>query len=339
MKTAFLLLLGWCLIINSFPLVTPTKNKGRFNIRFPKTAWDDFPAELFSYKIFIGPVVSILSIEDTVDLCKDFKDPKNYTLSCKSYFCSQNEAYYDEQSKNSNITLPERIENILLHIKMERYCTLCNQTFSQNFTKETCPNDNRTYPLICDKGRNPCPSWSICVPFHLMEFSLERPYEPAIPVCYDFSDDTFNAKIDFTHKFLYWVYYRYTPIIGLIGQIILFITISVCLVIPEIALIFNLIFCSKRMIFKPTWKEKFFMIFTLRNIGVFILFLVIIMNIIALSIDICGFFVFRLSSLAIYPSGGATILCYFINVIIWQYILEQSRKSFQKIPTYSLNIK
>eukprot|EP01080_Neovahlkampfia_damariscottae_P012179 gene12179-5669_t len=313
------------------------KNFGRYNIRFPISAWDDFPNELFSYKIFLGPVTTILSEFDTIDLCNNFKG-LNYTSSCENYFCSNNGAFYDQQSKNMNLTNEERIKNSIFHIKMERYCTLCNQTFYQNFTENTCINKNQSYSLVCPKG-NLCPSWSLCVPFHLLEFSTDRPYEPAKPVCYDFTDNTFYARIDFTHKFLYWTYYRYIPVLGLVGLIILFIMYMVFLIMPEISLLCTLIFCSHKMNYKATLKEKFFMIVTLRNLGLSILFFFIVFDIFAFTIDICGFFVFRFSTLTIYPSGGSIILCYFINVIIWQYILDQSRKSFQKVPSYSLKLK
>jgi hypothetical protein len=323
-------------ITNAFEYVQFSNiNKRISKIYFPKDAWDDFPSELYSYQIFVSPVTIFVSLADTLDLCQDFKDPKNFSSSCENYFCSTNGGVYDVDSKNQNLTESERIESALLHIKMERYCTLCNQTVNQNFTFEKFDKCqiNQTYNRIC-ATHNECPPWSVCIPLHILEVSNSRPFENAKPICYDFTDNTFYAHIDFTHKFLYWCYYRYIPLIGLIGQSIAIFIYTVFLIIPEIAMFINTIF-----VLRVRCMEAFFLIFSLRNISLYIMYLVLFITFICSFIDVLGFLVFRLTTAMNFVGGGTIVLCYFINIILWQYILEQSKKSFEKIPSFSWKIK
>jgi hypothetical protein len=328
----------WIILFQSFILsygveylVPSSKNQKYQKIFFPKDSWDDFPSELFSYKIFVAPVTSFQTINDAIDLCQGLEEVS--LTSCEKYFCnSESEPFHFKQSKNTSLLFSSRASHSIMHTKIERYCTICNQSFDQNFTFSQCVT-NQSLGELC--YFNACPGGSVCVPMNFFEFTPSRLFETPFPICYDFVDNTFYAHPDFTHKVLYWCYYRWIPLIALIFQIIVFILITITILLPECFWLIFVVTCSR---FKPTCKQFFHMVISLRNASWFILFIEILVNLFCLFFDLWGFTIFRLSSLAIYPSGATSIMCYMLIVILWQYILDQSTRNFSKTPKYSWKI-
>jgi hypothetical protein len=330
--------LCWIFLFQSFflsysleYLVPPSKNNRYQKVLFPAESWDDFPNELWSYKIFLGPVTSFQTINDAIDLCQGLE--KILLTSCENYFCnSQSEPFHFQQSKNNSLTSSAKAFHSIEHTRIERFCTICNQTFAQNFTFSQCVT-NQSMGQLCHP--NACPEGTVCVPLNFVEFTPSRIFEPPFPVCYDLGDNTFYAKPDFTHKVLYWCYYRWIPLLAFVCQIIVFILITVSILLPECFWLIFVITCSR---FKPTCKEYFHMVVSLRNASWFILFIGIVINLFCLFFDLWGFTILRFSSLAIYPSGSIMIMCYMLVVILWQYILDQSTRNFTKTPKYSWKI-
>jgi hypothetical protein len=312
--------------------LTPSK-ESRFNkIYFPKDSFDDFPKELFSYNIFIAPVTSFQTLNDAIDLCQGLEEISLH--SCEKYFCNNgSEPYHYRQTKNNSLSTSSREYHSLIHTKIERFCTICNQTASQNFTLSKCNSWIDSMGIICSPDS--CPQGTICIPMNYYEFTPSRLFESPFPICYDFGDQSFYAHPDFTHKVLYWVYYRWIYFIACFSQIFIFSLMTVSIVLPEIFWLIFSITCSK---FKPTFKEFFHMVVSLRNFSSFILYISIVMNLFCLFFDLWGFTVIRFSTVALYPTGAILIMCYMLVVILWQYILDQSTRNFTKTPKYSWKI-
>jgi hypothetical protein len=318
---------------NSLEYLTPSKNNRFKNVYFPKDSFDDYPHELFSYNIFIAPVTSFQTFNDAIDLCQGLEEiPLNF--SCEQYFCNNgSEPFHFRQLKNSSLSSSSREGHSITHTRIERFCTICNQTFSQNFTLHQCNSSEQSMGVLCNQGA--CPEGTVCVPMNYFEFTPSRLFEPPFPICYDFGDQTFYAHPDFTHKVLYWVSYRWVLLIAFICQLSLLSLMNISIVLPEIFWwIFN-ITCSK---YKPTCKEFFHMVVSIRNFSCLVLYVGILLNSICLFIDLWGFTVIRFSTVALYPSGATQMMCYMQVAILWQYILDQSSKSFTKIPKYSWKI-
>ena len=65
------------------------------------------------------------------------------------------------------------------------------------FNNQTCPDEY-------------CQSGGLCITINLREVTEKRPFEETFPICSDFQENIYYTQIDFTHQFLFWVYFRYT---------------------------------------------------------------------------------------------------------------------------------
>jgi hypothetical protein len=202
----------------------PSNIPGRYtNILFPTESWDDFPNELWSYKLLLGPVTSFPTPNDFKDICSGFSEYNvswNSPKPCETYFCSPKEPIYLERSKNGNLTSLERENAFLRHLGLHRFCTLCNQTAEENFKGNCTHFDGR----FCHPGR--CESGSECIQFNTFEVSTKRPFEERNSICFDFADNMFYYHSDFTHKVLFWFYYRYSLILSVLGYSLLTIFVT-----------------------------------------------------------------------------------------------------------------
>eukprot|EP01080_Neovahlkampfia_damariscottae_P007909 gene7909-12377_t len=328
-----IILLKWMINVEGYPnFAVPSGQIGRFkNIFFPVDSWDDFTNELFSYSVFISPVTSIVTLDSTKDLCSGFKELKlnwNLTNPCEDYFCGQKEPFYLETYKNINLTTSERQDALITHHSLHRFCTLCDVNNStENFNKTTCQFFNNQTCHI-----NRCEPETICIPFYLQEVSNGRPFEVnKNSVCYDTRDNSFYYHADFTHKVIYWLYYRYVLLICLFLQIPLLLFSTFFILIPEIGVLFNKFFINKF-----TFKERFYAVLSLKNISFMVMYIASVINIVFTFIDVCGFFVLRLTSLWVGACAAFALFSFSIIVILWQHLLNQ--KSTVEQP-YSLFIK
>ena len=320
-RTILILLILCVIEFRCYPnFLTNSDKLGRFkNIYFPIDSWDDFANEIFNYYVFLAPVTSVVTLETTKDLCSGFENFKlnwNSSTPCEDYFCSTKEPYYLEMSKNNNLTSIERENALISHNSLHRFCTLCEvKNLTENFNKTNCKFFNNA---TCHPNR--CNSDQICINFYLHEVSYARPFESnKNSLCYDFKDNSFYNHSDFTHKVIFWIYYRYGLIFCFILELSIFYFSTVCIFLPEIGIIF-----SKFFILKTTCKEKYFSIVSLRNISFSVMYVALGIGILFKFIDICGFVVIRLSSLWVGACGAFGFFSFSLVIILWQHLLNQS---------------
>ena len=305
----------------SYPnFMVKSEKQGRFkNIYFPRDSWDDFPNEIFNYYVFLAPVTSVVTLETTKDLCSGFENFKlnwNSSTPCEDYFCSTKEPYYLEMSKNNNLTSIERENALISHNSLHRFCTLCEvKNLTENFNKTNCKFFNNA---TCHPGR--CNSDQICVNFYLHEVSYARPFEwHKNSLCYDFKDNSFYNHSDFTHKVIFWLYYRYGLLIALFFEFPIFYFSTIGIFLPEIGMLIKKIFITKLKC-----KQRFYATVSLRNISFFIMYTALGISICVKLFDICGFVVLRLSSLWVSACGAFGFFSFSLVIILWQHLLNQN---------------
>eukprot|EP01080_Neovahlkampfia_damariscottae_P011540 gene11540-4793_t len=305
---------------NSFQLVTKSNLKNRYNnIFFPTEKWDDFPRELFDYKIFVAPATWVIPELDLKDLCAGFENYQinwNDTKSCENYFCRSEEPIYLQIANNKNNSIYIREDAFIKHLSVQRYCTVCNQTAHQImkvedlkqctfFNNQSCPDSH-------------CPGDSFCLTINLREVTEKRPFEASYPICYDFQENIFYAHLDFTHKFIFWIYFRYTQIFNLIFSSLFFLFFVICLVIPEI---FHTIQLFRKLKKDMTFKIGYYSIFSIKNISLFIYTFCIILNVFASIFDLTGVVVVRLITFMNSINVSNIVFNYLLSILTWKYIL------------------
>lgn len=145
---------------------------------------------------------------------------------CENYFCSEESPDVIKLSLNPNVTEEDRYTFVELHNKLQTYCTICEDSFRQNFTfileTRQCKHYNRTYcgPSVCETNEH---GPSTCVALL-----------PEFPVCYAWNYGYYVFRNDAVHHIMLSVYLFWTSvIIFFLGSFKLILVVTL-LIIPEI---------------------------------------------------------------------------------------------------------
>jgi hypothetical protein len=282
------------------------------HIFFPEYAMEDFVGEIYGYSLLIAPVTDEQEIATSKDLCSSFEflpqnewNNSNVKNPCELYFCGEFSPKYLNDSQNSTLSLQERTIAEQNHVSIHRYCTLCSQTKNENFRKIL--NEKKCkYFISCPEET--CSDESICLHF-----------KPRQPLCYVWRDNIFYNFDDFTHRYLFWIYYRYARIFPLLMFILLNPLIIFFIVIPDTVKI------AKERIDGKDMKTTLQSIFSLRTASLLIILTLNMFFIISISIDLSGFYIVRFSNIF---CPFACMLVNIVNaffIILWQHVLEQSK--------------
>jgi membrane protease YdiL (CAAX protease family) len=282
------------------------------HIFYPEYAMEDFIGEIYGYSLLIAPVTDEREISTSIDLCSSFEflaqnkwNNTNVKNPCELYFCGEFSPKYLNDSQNLSFSLQERLIAEQNHESLHRYCTLCSQTKNENFQKILNEKQCK-YFIPCPKDR--CSDESLCLHFR-----------PRHPLCYVWKDGIFYNFDDFTHRYLYWIYYRYSRIFPLLMFILFNFFIVLFIAIPDIVKIIK-----ERMNGKDL-RSTLQSIFSLRSLSLMIIIILNIFFIASLCVDIAGFFVVRISNIL------CSIGCMLVNIvnnffiILWQHVLAQSK--------------
>ena len=195
-----------------------------------------FDAELFNDNIFIAPTSFLIDTKSIRDLCQikeevkilqpEFWNNSMITNPCEKYFCSNEVPYFLSINMNTNLSLSNRLDALNTHIAVNRLCSLCESNLTLNFNEYLKNNTCKWFDRSCEKGY--CTKRSTCIPCK-KEYNL----------CYLPERDLFMARDDFTHEYLFFIYYSFIPYILCVVSFILLICDIVFLIIPQSIYLFQ----------------------------------------------------------------------------------------------------
>jgi hypothetical protein len=316
LKLFFLVSLLFHLSLSKIQYLVPSLTQPRkfSKILLPFGNKNFFDAEMYNYYVFVAPTSFIISQSGIIDLCSIRDEVKvlqpnlwndtQITNQCERYFCSATKPHFLALNHNESIPMKERVDAYSTHLSILRLCTLCETNFTQNF--EQIRLNTTMCPWFDSTCEDYCTPRSTCI-YYRREYHL----------CYLPSRDLFFAKDDFTHEYLFWIYYSIGPYFFVLFSGVFLILDLIFLVIPQT------LFFIKYLRSNRPCKSKLRVLFNLKNFVRIIVVLFHLTTFIATFIDSINLISLRFYVISNVFGASISLMAFNLMIVEWSHVLTE----------------